>query len=930
MERQSQQDTEQTTSTFEAYIDSAPTTPRSSISPSVSTSIPSLRFPKPLGNQDLANWVSRSSPDIMQHNSSLDPGGLSDSAYELINNTDTESQDGRLSESTGSLENLSRPDDVHSLGESESHYDTEDDDSDDDSDHPSRASSIRYADQVLQNPSTHLPTNSLRYGTPTSEASDTALRSIEFQEEGCDDPIYMDMISVKHTIREFTEEETAAIATEMGMSDIPGHLVATIRQTMSQAYLSTREPLRVLYVGCPRAQRDIVLKISNAIWASPKADARDDDLFGRHREGIYNIVPISSFGPTPELDLMEASHYQIKVEHCTSASEITYEAASFPGDTVYSITIEHDKTYRSLFSPSGSVIQPKWALPHIVIFYRGDDEHPDSEAEKTRAVAWEFMSRHGVPSIFISESQRFSKSPSGRWRDFVDQHAIHMCLESRDPETPIPPQRLPIDLESFTNIDSRQMNRNLAYLTGLAETSEEPESAEAELPEPSTIKTKSAREHIRSLKNFLDFDPSDLSGERSLEFFERYKWFLALIVPLLMALMAPIFALVLSGLPSIGTDPGSLHNIPRSPSSVTGAFSSLVCTGRPTPSTSDMPASTTTVIINVTSTRTVQISQAEAPTSALASVMSVAGLLSDRSSSAPVEPQAKNTVCSVRVHSPNELVVTIPSSSKSAWLSKGAIEIDVRRAEEPVKTKISLVDEGILVELKQQDAYGTLDVSVVTSRKPRINETFVVDFGKSAVGEMFEAGLQMLHGIAKRVSNTADGAAHLVEDTCSPAVAGLARLGADAASVVDHMRDAGKAAQSHCAETVDRVRDSLKSNHVVQFIKDTQQHVSQQIKSAERVCDHANLSLLKAQIASKLWWLKVQGKKDEYADYELRATQFLKLKHEEAYQAQQKRESGSLKGSESCSGSGKHRHCTEDDPSSSNKARKSLWKRIVG
>ncbi len=48
-----------------------------------------------------------------------------------------------------------------------------------------------------------------------------------------------------------------------------------------------------------------------------------------------------------------------------------------------------------------------------------------------------------------------------------------MCLESRDPAVPTIAQRLPIDLASFTNIDARQMNRNISYLTGLVEPVEE-------------------------------------------------------------------------------------------------------------------------------------------------------------------------------------------------------------------------------------------------------------------------------------------------------------------------------------------------------------------------------------------------------------------------------------------------------------------------
>jgi len=39
--------------------------------------------------------------------------------------------------------------------------------------------------------------------------------------------------------------------------------------------------------------------------------------------------------------------------------------------------------------------------------------------------------------------------------------------------------------------------------------------------------------------------------------------------------------------------------------------------------------------------------------------------------------------------------------------------------------------------------------------------------------------------------------------------------------------------------------------------------------------------LFKAQVQSKLWWLKLQGKEDEYRDYERRAAEANRIKVEE-------------------------------------------------
>ncbi|KAK1241829.1 hypothetical protein MKX07_007652 [Trichoderma sp. CBMAI-0711] len=115
----------------------------------LSASEPTLRFPRPQVNKQLANWISSSNPNIMELAPTHDDNSLSESTYELISgpNTDTEeSQDdnypGSISESVGSLD---RADDVQSLAGTEDSYETESavDDADMPGASPDRASSER-------------------------------------------------------------------------------------------------------------------------------------------------------------------------------------------------------------------------------------------------------------------------------------------------------------------------------------------------------------------------------------------------------------------------------------------------------------------------------------------------------------------------------------------------------------------------------------------------------------------------------------------------------------------------------------------------------------------------------------------------------------------------------------------------------------------
>jgi hypothetical protein len=840
---------------------------------------------------------------------------LAESAYELINSTDGESQDGQISESVSSLD-YPRTDDVHSLNGSTNEYRTDTDEEDEEDDHHSSASSIRYADQVLQNPSTHIPSSSLQF-KPTPEAS-MLPQSIEFLEAEAeadkDGHVYVEKISVKHTIREFDEDETATIAEDLALAEAPKRLVGTIRQTMSQACLSTRTPLRVMYTGSPAALKDIVYKLSSAIWTS---GASNESGKGgqRNSDAVYNIVPISSFGSAkvPEIELMESSGYQIRVEHCTKAEEMVIDGGSFPGDTVYCVTIDQDKTYKSLFSPSGSIIQPRWSLPHVAIFFCTDND--DEEAERTRDVAWEFMSRHGVPSIFICNNQSFTKPPSGRWRDFVDQHAVHLCLESRDPDRPILPQRLPIDLTSFLNIDARQMNRNLAYLTGLSEPDEEPRSE----IEPMTAKTPSPLEEKTDQEEKVPVSSSPDVKQWAVEFLQRHRqhmWSLAMTL-----LGLSVYAWLQSS--------GFLSSQRSASSTSAPSFPPSVL------STAAAPTTTTTVIINVTSTKTVNLQRADVSVSPLASALSFAGLLSDKTSTATTpEPEATNTVCSVERYGNREILVRIPTSKKSAWLAKGAIDIDVLRGEEPIKAKLSSVDEGIVVELNKKDAYGVLNISVITTRKPKINETFEVNFGNSAVVEALEAAAQLVAGLRDKAVHSGEKAVHCAADS----IANLAHTVEDGVRVVDDtilaaagkIAGAGHAAESYSRRAVGEVFESLHPKHVAKGLQAVRKHFADRVAAAKA---DTELTVLKAQIASKLWSLKVQGKSEEHAKYEKKAAEFLKKMHEElmrtikssGYEAQQKDECG-------CSGSKrKTRRCLKKCASSRGATPKAggRWKKLV-
>ncbi|KAG5925456.1 hypothetical protein E4U53_003299 [Claviceps sorghi] len=133
----------------------------------LSNSEPSLRFPRPLGNRRLANWISTSNPDMMHLTAAAEESGLAESAYEVIAPVEHDLHDdqytGSVSESVGSLD-FQRPDDVHSLAGTEHTYDDESI-IDDDSEPLSR--SMIHEEAVDVHNGNHAP---LREGSDGSES----------------------------------------------------------------------------------------------------------------------------------------------------------------------------------------------------------------------------------------------------------------------------------------------------------------------------------------------------------------------------------------------------------------------------------------------------------------------------------------------------------------------------------------------------------------------------------------------------------------------------------------------------------------------------------------------------------------------------------------------------------------------------------------
>lgn len=836
-----------------------------------SQSVPTLRFPRPQGSLHVANWVSSSSPTTMASTYSTDEdSGLSESSFELIpRDTDENSQDDRtdiLFDSLYEHERFPHPDEVQAFNGLD----------DASTDFASSLASDFEPDEAEDNESlsaVYLP--NLR--TPFSQSS--ILQPIEFREPE-DVDIHIDKISVKHTIKEFNEDEAAQVVEtfdlvdSLGVDEVPRRLSATIRQTMSQRCLSTEEAFRVLYVGDEAVKGEIILKISRAITCSSSNDYNENKTLRRNTEGVYNIVPVT-FGPSMDHDveLMEASGFQIKVDTCFDAEEIPIQGGYFREDIVYSLTVDGGnggKKYKSVPAggPEGFRVQPFWNLPHIVVVYCSEDD--DEQIQKIQDATWAFCKRHAVPTLYISDHPAFMSPVAKRWLDRTHEHAVHLSLQSRELKKE---HRFPIDLTSFLNIDNRQMNQNLAYLTGLEEappaTDEKCKVISSQKPGP--LGNKQCDAHAQKFKQHF----------AARNYNERlYPILLFAWLSVLSTLLGILITIIMPSTDSISTEHLTGVSMSHAPSILQN-----------TPS-----AATATITVRHTSTKTVRVATLETP--------SFGGFLSDMAHTVSSETP-KNTACSVQLYSSTEILIKIPAGTKESWLAKGAIDIDVFRDGNLIPSRLSTVDAGILVQIPFKESHGVLNVSIITTRKPKINETVAINFGTPRLYEILDAAKFALHSVAQKVGATADEAFKSIDQNYGSILTSAdEQLMGKAVSWWDAIQGTRKTAQMYSVQiaqdTYNKVKGSIhmdgagfsfNSGSATMLFKETQQKIRNQLQRAEDVREDAGLALLKAQISSKLWWLRVQGKSEQYEDYERLARNFMVNKHAQVVQDRKVRDS---------------------------------------
>jgi len=677
------------------------------------------------------------------------------------------------------------------------------------------------------------------------------VQSIEFEEPY--DQIDAETISAKHTVTDFNEEETASTAQQMSLPSPPKRMAVTIRQTMTKQGLSTRDPLRILYVGSHSAKQDIIHKIASSVTAS--VDGWKSGQSSRVSPSqLYNVVPVSAFGSekTPEIELMHSSGYQIKVEDCIMAQSLKFEDVPEKPDVI-KLDLEDHFSYHSVPEGEGFIVEPAWELPHIAVTYCSDTD--DLEARRTLNLARKFMSRHGVPCIVISHKQLFHRGVSMS----LDQHSIHMCLESRDPRGrgSIIHRRLPVDLASFLNIDARQMNRNLAYLTGLHES----------LDTPAAFSTLKRAENTSS--NPRDLEKSSYSVGDSINFVRNRsaaEWRALIPVGLL---FLSVLTAVLTGLPNyrFSSNPAISVN-----SKVMSAVPMSTSSSIIPPPVASVTSTSTSIVVN-TSTKTVTVTHAQSPgPNSLAVVPS--SEIGKLFHAAQNKPMNKSSLCTAEILGAREILIRIPSATMLSWLNKEALSVNITRGNASVDTERAYsTDDGVVLLLARNQAYGVLNISIITTKKPRVNETFQVDFGSNIWQSFIEKYSSVAMDLGATYEKTFAAMSKYANDAHVTSKFALENIEA-ARKIVSEQASSAKTRVAEIAKVLTEeatTRSTIISNEVATQLNEAESKLLEYSGSLEELRQPFARGLLRAQVRSKLLWLKMQGKHEEHARYQAAA-----------------------------------------------------------
>ncbi|MCJ1474887.1 hypothetical protein MMC13_003547 [Lambiella insularis] len=507
------------------------------------------------------------------------------------------------------------------------------------------------------------------------------------------------VIDVSHTINMFEGSEYEKLCHTFELHQAPAFLVGTVRQKMTSGGLRVAEPYKITFVGPASVREAIIQKIGSALASSFDLTSTRSEI-GLSK---FTVVPISfGEGESPEVLLVDSLGLDMSIEDCTSASLV---ADGSSHDDI-SLKLNDHRVVKSSKQrlTNNFVLSEDYRLPDLAILFL--PEHEAISAKQTRILVRSFMIRHGVPVIMIASNTD--------WHNFaqaitLDLRTPHICLEARDLEGKVQQvlRRLPVDMQTFLDIDSAQMGRNLACIASEATIFKNKENGEH----------RSAQQHqnfTSTLENWSKRARSRIARDsRYLSFYATCLLAALLLYGLAVATMHT-FGTVSAPAPSrldFDLKPNQLEFRLTTTPSTAPSITSQASVSSPSDSAS-IGDHATSKHVNLGHSHTDMASFLLAPT------LTPNALASNKSDK-------------FNLHVVGDCHVVLTPPKWFTQLKRGpTLLFKVTRQAEPLKYEFSTLFDGVYaLKLAREDAYGTLNILVWTSKKPRINETFQVDFG---------------------------------------------------------------------------------------------------------------------------------------------------------------------------------------------------------
>lgn len=526
----------------------------------------------------------------------------------------------------------------------------------------------------------------------------TLTNQIEFEE-----PLHKSgLVSVMHTLKEYDAEETSTILSAIRSETTPDRLLCTLRQTMSQELLCLDEPFRFIYVGGPSAKEEIFNKLGAAL-ALPVVECASSTISTDSKSSRFNVVPVTSFGmhSSPEVELIESFGVEMSIDVCSQAGRTKVDGRP---DTL-SLCLNGNQWVRSIHSDDGFRLEAaNWKLPHLAVVFCSEED--TLEEKLTRVYARSFVERHSVPTLVISQKSLFKLTENHN----LDTRCIHMCLESRSAKLGDHLyKRLPIDLATFNSLDVRQMNRNLACITGLVKAAADGSCADTH---KSHAENTSLMRDVEKRPNFTNGLTSSIHWVRNNK-------------PRDMLMLAAVGWLFICGIVGGLFATASMRYFKATgdvPLNVSLNHVGVVAPDTVlSPTMTSARLSTSTFVVLPKSSSTIGAK----PTSCGYSEGLARSLLLE-----PI-PLAANDSQEFKVHiiGENNIILRPPQHYITAKRPPPMF-VEVTRNGETISSELSKLFDGVYtVVIPRDDAWGLMNVSVQTKSKPLMRETFELDFG---------------------------------------------------------------------------------------------------------------------------------------------------------------------------------------------------------